>query len=135
MPSSFRLLVLTPYGRYFDGGVTFLNVRSEKYNLGIYANHTPLISTVDICKVIIRTENSEYKYAVGGGVINIDKEKVTLILNSIERADEIDVNRAKEAKKRAEERLNGSASDEVDVSRAKSALLRAINRLDVSENN
>ena len=133
MSKEFHLTVLTPYGRYFDGNVTFLNVRSEKYNLGIYAEHAPLISTVDICGIIIRTNNSEYKYAVGGGVIKIDKEKTTLILNSIERADEIDIDRAKAAKQRAEERLISDKKEEIDVSRAKLALLRALNRLEVSE--
>ena len=133
MQNNFHLVVLTPYGRYFDGDVVFVNVRSEKYNLGIYANHAPLISTVDISKMIIRTNNSEYKYAVGGGVIKIDKEQVTLILNSVERADEIDVQRAKDAKKRAEDRLNSERNEEIDVNRAKLALLRAINRLNVCE--
>ena len=134
MQKEFHLIVLTPYGRYFDGNVTFLNVKSEKYDLGIFAGHTPLISTVDICKMVIRTNNSEYQYAVSGGVIRIDKEQVTLILNSVERADEIDIDRAKEAKKRAEERLNAQNKEQIDVDRAKLALLRALNRLNVSEN-
>ena len=132
MAKEFHLSVLTPYGRYFDGNVTFLNVRSEKYNLGIYAEHAPLISTVDICKATIRTNNSEYNYAVGGGIIKIENGQVTLILNSIERADEIDKDRAREAKKRAEERLSSAKENEIDINRAKLALLRALNRLNVS---
>lgn len=133
MAKSFHLEILTPYGRYFDGDVIFINVFSEKYNLGIYADHAPLISTVDICKMTIRTDNEEYVYAVGGGVIKIDKEKVTLLLNSVERSDEIDVSRAQAAKQRAEERLNSPSKEDVDVNRAKIALLKALNRINIVE--
>lgn len=133
MQETFHLVVLTPYGRYLEGDATFLNVRSDKYNLGIYPGHAPLISTVSICKMIIRFGNTEYSYAIGGGIINIEKEKITLILDSVERSDEIDINRAEEAKKRAEDRLKSQNSDQVDVSRAKLALLRALNRLDIGE--
>ena len=64
----------------------------------------------------------------------VEKEKVTLILNSIERSDEIDINRAKAAKQRAEERLENK-DDDIDIARAKASLMRAIVRIDVSENN
>ena len=133
MEQPLHLIILTPYGRYFEGNVSFLNVRSEDYDLGIYPGHAPLISTVAISKMIIRIGDKEYLYAVGGGIINIDKEKVTLILNSVERSDEIDIARAQKAKKRAEERLNSQNKDEVDVNRAKLALLRALNRINIGQ--
>ena len=133
MEQPLHLIILTPYGRYFEGNVSFLNVRSEDYDLGIYPGHSPLISTVAISKMIIRFGDKEYLYAVGGGIINIDKEKVTLILNSVERSDEIDIARAQKAKKRAEERLNSQNKDEVDVNRAKLALLRALNRINIGQ--
>ena len=132
---TFHLTVLTPYGKYFDGDVEFIEVRSEKYSLGIYHDHAPLISTVDISKMVIRTSVDEYKYAVGGGVIKIDNNQVNVILNSIERSDEIDVERAKQAKERAEKRLKENSDDNaVDINRAKAALLRALNRLDIGSN-
>lgn len=132
MADSIHLIILTPYGRYFEGNVDFIEVYSEKYGLGILPNHASLISTVDICKMTIKMNGKDHIYAVGGGVINIDKEKVTLILNSIERSDEIDLERAKEAKLRAEERLNKKEELEaIDVNRAKLALLRALNRIKI----
>ena len=132
MANLFHLVILTPYGRYYDDMVEFLEVHSDKYSLGILANHAPLVSTLVISKMKIRSKVSESKYAIGGGVINITKEQVTLVLDSVERSDEIDVDRAKEAKKRAEERLEASKYDDtIDVARAKLALLRAINRLSV----
>ena len=130
---TFPLLILTPYGRYFEGNVEFLEVHSEDYNLGILPHHAPIISTVAVSKVVIRMGGKELKYAVGGGVLHVTKEGTKLILDSIERADEIDVQRAKEAKERAEKRLKESANaDEIDISRAKLALLKALNRLSVS---
>ena len=132
--NKFRLVILIPYGIYFDGLVSFLEVHSEKYNLGILPNHAPLISTVEICKGVIRMDRSECVYAIGGGVINVKGNNVVnLIVNSIERSDEINVERAKESLKRAQERLDRSAKDEaIDVSRAKAALLRASNRIKIS---
>ena len=133
MSEKIQLTILTPYGPYFDGQVDFLEVHSEEYNLGILPHHAPLISTVAVSKLMIRNDGKEKHYAVGGGVVRIEKDKVTLILNSIERADEIDVDRAKEAKLRAEKRLEEAIKNEaIDVNRAKLALLRATNRLSVS---
>ena len=131
MADSFHLIVLTPYGKYFEGDVDFLEVHSDKYNLGILPHHTPLISTLAVGKMVIRINGEDSVYAVSGGVINVEKDKTTLILNSVERSDEIDVLRAEEAKRRAEDRL-ASKDDSIDVNRAKAALLRAINRIQIS---
>ena len=129
--SSFHLLILTPYGRYFEGDVAFLEVHSEEYNLGILPGHAPLVSTLAISKMVIKGMGKTYTYAIGGGVINVEKEKVTLILNSVEREDEIDVARAQEEKKRAEDRLKEAQNNEtIDVNRAKLAFMRAVNRIE-----
>ncbi len=134
MNKNIHLIILTPYGRYFEGDVDFLEVHSEKYNLGILPNHAPLISTLAISKMVIRMGREETTYAIGGGIINIEKDKTTLILNSVEKADEIDIKRAQEAKERAENRL--SQKDEtIDIARAQAALNRALNRLKVGSNN
>ncbi len=135
MANTFRLLIITPFGRYLEGDAEFLEVRNDKYSMGILPNHAPLISTISIGKVKIHAGGKEYLYACGGGIIEVEKEKVTLILNSIERSDEIDVERARAAKERAQNRLDNLVGDAVDVARAKAALLRAIVRLEVSENN
>ncbi len=129
---TFHLSILTPYGHYFEGEVEFLEVHSDKYNLGILPGHAPLISTVTISKMIIKAHGRSLTYAVGGGVITVSKEKTTLVLDSCERADEIDIERAKEAKQRAEERLNNQTNENaIDVNRAKIALMKAINRIEV----
>ena len=79
--------------------------------------------------MIIKNHNEENIYAIGGGIIRVEKDKTTLLLNSIEGKNDIDIDRANDAKTRAEKRLENK--DEVDVARAKSALERALNRISV----
>ena len=133
--NTFRLVILTPYGRYFDNEVEFLNVKSEKYNLGILPKHAPLISTLVVSEMEIRMYNTSFHYAIGGGAIEITKEKVTLILDSIEKADEIDVDRANHAKERAQNRLATKNDPTIDMNRAKLAYTRAVNRLNIALKN
>ena len=134
MAKTFLLSIVTPYGRYLETQVEFLECRNDQYSMGILAGHAPLIATISISKIKIRISDKTFIYACGGGMIEINKEKVTLVLNSIERSDEIDIERAKQAKQRAENRLNNQ-DETIDITRAKAALMRAIIRIDVSENN
>mgnify|MGYP003304611428 FL=1 len=132
MTKTFLLEIYTPYGLYFSKEVEFLSVYSEEYKLGILPNHADLITTLKISSMEITFDNHKVEYAIGGGILKIENKKATLLLNSIESEDEIDLARAIEAKKRAEERLEHS--ENIDISRAKLALSRAINRISVKEN-
>lgn len=126
----FNLKIVTPFGKYFDTNVDYVLAWAPHSGLGIYANHTPLVSTLRISKLKIMINGVNYYYAIGGGVISITNEDVTLLVDSIERQDEIDIERAKESKKRAEERLTNKDPN-IDVKRAEAALSRALNRIDV----
>ena len=130
--STFLLEIFTPFGKYFDRYVEEIVVQTEEYCLGILPNHAPLIAKVKVSKLTI-IQNGERKcYAVGEGLINVSKDGVTLLLESIEGKKDIDIDRAREAKKRAEERLATLVN--IDVERAQKALLRANNRISVYEN-
>ena len=124
-----NLEILTPYGKYFAGDVDWIQIRSEDFLMQILPNHAPLVSSVVISKMIIKNGTHEDLYAIGGGVIRVEKGKTTLLLNSIEGKNDIDIDRANDAKTRAEKRLENK--DEIDVTRAKSALERALNRISV----
>lgn len=129
---TFLLEIITPYGKYLTKQVEYLSLSSSKGMLGILPNHSPLISDVLICEIIIRYSGVEESFACSGGLIKINKEKVVLLLNSIEKASEIDIDRANESKKRALERLSRAHKDEmIDIARAEAALSRAINRIKV----
>ena len=124
-----NLEILTPYGKYYAGQVDWIQIRSEDFLMQILPNHAPLVSSVVISKMTIKRGSHEDLYAIGGGVIRVEKGKTTLLLNSIEGKDDIDIARANDAKTRAEKRLENK--DEIDVTRAKSALERALNRISV----
>ena len=129
---NFLLQIYTPYGKYFDRYVDELVIQTEECVLGILPNHAPLIAKVKTNKMEI-VQNGERKcYANGEGLINVTKEKVVLIVESIESKNEIDIDRARDAKRRAEERLKEPLN--IDVERATRALIRANNRISVYEN-
>ena len=129
---TFLLEIYTPYGKYFDKYVNELVVQTEEYVLGILPNHTPLVAKVKTSKMEI-VQNGEKKcYAIGEGLLNVKKDSVTLLVESIESKQEIDIERAKQAKSRAEERLKEPLN--IDVERALKALARANNRISIYEN-
>lgn len=130
--STFLLEIFTPFGKYFDRYVEELVIQTDDYVLGILPNHTPLVSKVKISKMYIIQNGDKKCYAIGEGLLNISKDGVTLLLESIESKDDIDINRAKDAKKRAEQRLATLVN--IDVERAQRALNRANNRISVYEN-
>ena len=130
MKSRFRVTISTPVGKYLQTDADYLSVTSSMGVLGILPNHAPLITNLEICELTIKSGNETLSYAIGGGLMNIKPgTDVVLLVNSIERSDEIDLDRALKAKKRAEERLN---EETVDVTRAKASLARALNRIAVS---
>lgn len=129
---TFLLEIYTPYGKYFDAFIEEVIVPTEEYVLGILANHSPLVAKVRTGKLEIIQDDEKIVYAITEGLINVKKDGVIILVNSIERKDEIDIDRAKEAKRRAEERLNKPLN--IDVERAQRALIRANNRISVYEN-
>ena len=136
MDNTFHLVILTPFGRYLDSSeVSFLEVRNDKYSYGITKGHTTMVTTVGISKMRIRFDSKEeHLYAVGGGMMNIEKDKVVLVLNSIERSDEIDIERALASKQRAQNRLdNLKENPNYDRARIEASLSRALVRLEISQ--
>ena len=130
--STFLLEIFTPFGKYYDRYVDELVIQTDDYVLGILPNHTPLVSKVKVSKMFIIQNGDRKCYAIGEGLLNISKDGVTLLLESIESKDDIDIDRARDAKKRAEERLATLVN--IDVERAQRALNRANNRIRVYEN-
>lgn len=128
---TFLLEIYTPYGKYFDRYVEEVIVPTEEYVLGILPGHAPLIAKIRLGKLEIIREGEKTIYAHAEGLINVKKDVVTILVDSIESKDEIDIDRAKEAKKRAEERLQQPLN--IDVERATKALIRANNRIAIYE--
>ena len=129
---TFLLEIYTPYGKYLDRYVNELVIQTEEYVLGILPNHTPLVAKVKTSKMEIIQNGEKKCYAIGEGLINVKKDGVVLLVESIEDKEEIDIERARQAKERAEGRLKEPLN--IDVERATKALIRANNRISVYEN-
>lgn len=95
-------------------------------------DHAPLVAQLEIGELKIETPEGTLHFAAGGGVIQVLKNKVLLLLDSCEAPEEIDVQRAKDALERAKRRLQ-EKDQNLDFRRAEFALTRALNRLHVAE--
>ena len=127
----FILEIVTPERSFFQGEVDRVIVRGVEGEMAILKNRAPIITPLAIGKIRILKDGEERVAAAVNGYISVDKEKTTIITDSAEWPDEIDVERAREAKERAERRLR-ERSEGLDIDRAELALRRALNRLDVA---
>ena len=127
----FHLQIVTPDGMAFDGMAESLLVRSETGDIEIMAGHADLFASLGIGRARIKTEGKSLIGSAAGGFISVDKESVKLIATTFEFKDDIDLERAKAAKEKAEEALK-NAKNTRDIDLAKAKLLRAINRITVA---
>ncbi|MGM9554223.1 MAG: ATP synthase F1 subunit epsilon [Faecousia sp.] len=130
--SSFRLQIVTPDGSLFDGQAEALRLRTSEGYVSLRAGHVDYIAALDVGMVSVTKDGATRDAACGGGFISVENGEVRLVATTFEYADEIDVERAESAKKRAEERL-AQAQEERDIALAKAKLSRALNRIDVAE--
>ena len=130
---AFTLEIVTPKKVVFRGDVTSFSAPGVVGNFQVLRSHAPLLSatTVGLVKVV-DAAGKETSYATSGGFVEVNDNKVVMLAETAERADEIDVQRAEAARDRAKERLGGKRS-EIDVERARLALHRAMNRLKVAK--
>lgn len=112
----------------FDGEVDAVYSRSTQGEFGILPNHVPFTCVLDICVTKVDSANKCEFFTTMGGVFQLKDNEILILTPSAENGADIDVARAKEAKERAEARLE-SVSDDLDVKRAEIALARAIARL------
>ena len=100
--------------------------------MAILPSHAPLLTMLQPGELVVRKEGEETAIFVSGGFLEVMQNRVTVLADTAERAEEIDVERAEEAKRRAEERLAGRLP-EMDLARAEIALRRALTRIKVAE--
>ncbi|WP_427337922.1 F0F1 ATP synthase subunit epsilon [Caloranaerobacter sp. DY30410] len=130
--SQFTLEIVTPDRKFFEDEVEMVIVRGIEGDIGILKNHTPMVTPLSIGKIRIKKNGKIKEAAIAGGYVEITKDKTTIITDAAEWPEEIDVKRAEEAKKRAEQRLK-SGKGEIDIVRAQIALRKALNRLEVAK--
>ncbi|XCH78938.1 MAG: F0F1 ATP synthase subunit epsilon [Candidatus Dehalobacter alkaniphilus] len=132
MAGTFNFVVVAPAGEVLNTEVEFILAPGAEGELGILANHSPLIANL-VIGVVRYTQNGKVeKMAIGGGFLEVAQNKATILADTAELAESIDVARAEAAKERAEKRL-GEKQAETDKIRAEVALKRAVARLRATE--
>ncbi len=99
--------------------------------LGILPHHMPLLTTLQVGELRLKKGDEEISLAVTGGFLEVQPDRVVILADAAERAEEIDIARAETAKRRAEERL-GKRVAEIDLARADASLARSLVRLKVA---
>ena len=127
-----HLDIVTPDRFFFSEDVEMVIVRGIEGDIGILKDRAPITTPLRIGKIRIFQDKKERVASVVEGYVSVLDNVVTVVTDAAEWPDEIDVERAEEAKKRAEERLK-SKKEGIDVLRAELALKRAINRLNISK--
>ena len=127
----FHLQIVTPDGAEFDGMVESLLVRSEMGDVEILAGHADLFASLGTGRARIKAGGNEKIGSAAGGFISVAKGEVKLIATTFEFAEEIDLDRAKTAKEKAEEKIKNATNDK-ETALAKAKLARAVNRINVA---
>ena len=130
---SFRVEIRTPEQLIYEGDVTSIRAPGVEGNFEILAGHLPFLTALDIGEIRISESESPQLMAISGGVFEVLRTGVTALVETAEWASEIDVERAENARDRAQGELAANASD-LNRPQVEAALARANNRLKVASN-
>ena len=133
MAGTFTLRVVSPEGNVLKEEAEFVVLPGETGEIGILPNHAPLITAMAIGVIRYTVNGSVHRISTSGGFVEVADNKVTILADTAERGEMIDLERAMAAKERAEKRLSQKLQD-VDFRRAELALSRALARINAAQN-
>jgi len=128
--STIKLDVVTAERVVFSDEVDVIIAPGIEGQLGVLPHHTPLMTMLKPGELLVRKDGEEFSLVITGGFLEVRPDRVIVLADAAERVEEIDMARAEEARRRAQERLK-ERIPEVDAARAQAALLRALARLEV----
>jgi len=128
-----KLDVVTAERMVYSDDVDMVVAPGFEGQLGILPHHTPLMTTLLPGELRVKKGGEEVSLVISGGFLEVRPDKVVVLADTAERADEIDVERAEAARKRARERLSQQRELGIDGTRAEAALRRSLARLRVAE--
>ena len=135
--TNFQVTIITPDGTVYDNDqATMIIMNTSGGQMGIMANHVPVLASLEISQLRIHhNTGTDEVAAVNGGILQFDGKNALITADSAEMPEKIDVHRAEEAKARAEEEIKNAKEEhrQNDLARAEVHLKRAINRLKVSQ--
>ncbi|ADQ46148.1 ATP synthase F1, epsilon subunit [Caldicellulosiruptor kronotskyensis 2002] len=132
--AEFELEVLQPERVFFKDKVEMIVLRTIDGEIGIMANHQPIVVPIGIGKLRIKKDGKWREAAIAGGLLEVKNNKATILSDAVEWPEEIDRQRALLAKERAEKRLEQKLPPD-EYERYRAALYRALNRLKLAEEN
>jgi len=130
--ATFRLEIVTAERMVYSDDVDMVVAWGLEGQLGILSHHAPLMTMLQPGELIVKKDNEEFYHAISGGFLEIRPDKVIVLADACERAEEIDKRRAEEAKRQAEEIMKAPSS-ETETATAEAALRRSLVRLKVAE--
>jgi F-type H+-transporting ATPase subunit epsilon len=131
MENKLRLDIVTPHGRVLSEDVDEVATTGSEGEFGVLPGHVNFVTTLKICMLSYRI-GTETKHAfINSGYAEVKPDQVVILADSAELSEEIDLQRALEARERAEERLR--QQDKIDIGRATAALERATIRIQVAD--
>lgn len=130
--STFYLEVVTPERKFFEGEAEMLVVTTPEGEMGILKDHEQAVVAIEAGMIKILADGKWQEAAVSSGFMEVTKGKTIALVDTAEWPDEIDINRAKAAKERAEERLQQKLAY-IEYVRSQASLARALARLKVGK--
>ncbi len=132
---SLFLEIITPSKSFYSGEVNAVTVPGTLGSFQVLQNHAPIISTLEIGAIKIeKTDKTAGYFATSGGTVEVMKNRVRILADSVEAVENIDVDRARRALERAQKRLQ-EREENLNVARAEASLARAMNRIKLAEKN
>ena len=131
--ANFRLEIVTPSGKIYSNDVEFVLVRTTEGDMGILANHSPFVAGLAVGEMIVREEKGkEIPYYVSGGFLEINSNKVIVLVDEAMLASEIDLENARKEAAFAEEKLKKLTEDKYIILTQKS-LHEALVKVSIAE--
>src|SRR3982750_4675163 len=131
LPTSIQLQIVTPDKLLVREQVDEVEIPGSEGYFGVLPGHTPMLASLAVGELWYRKGQEKTYLAIAFGFAEVLPDRVAILAQLAERAEEIDVTRAQEARRRAEARLAQARSD-VDYGRARAALMKSLTRLQVS---
>lgn len=128
--------VVTPDGKVYEKQTSLAICKTTEGELGIMPNHTPVLASLAVDEVRVKTGEDHYdEIAVSGGFLEFSSNILSIVASAAERKENIDTSRAKRARDRAQKKIQEAQSkhDAKELKRAEISLKRALNRIKVSE--
>lgn len=124
--------ILTQERQLFDDNVDIVVLPGLEGRMGILPNHSPLLTVLGFGEVVVRSGGEEEFFAIGGGFAEVQPDRVIILADSAEQAEEIDIERALKAREQAEKAMSeGVPEDPMRYAQIEAALRRAQIRIDV----